>query len=121
MLENNSLELTTEIDILTDEPERYHLTYHLYNELGEPLFSFSSKDKAMLKKGTNKLTCIFPENFFQSGNYSLSIFVVEDKRMAILIEKDIFIFTVVDRARDLGVYMGREPGYIRPQFKWTND
>lgn len=121
LLENNSLELTTEIEILTDEPERYHLTYHLYNELGEPLFSFSSKDKAMLKKGTNKLTCIFPENFFQSGNYSLSIFVVEDKRMAILIEKDIFIFTVVDRARDLGVYMGREPGYIRPQFKWTND
>jgi lipopolysaccharide transport system ATP-binding protein len=121
LLENNSLELTSEIEILTDEPERYHITYHLYNELGEPLFSFSSKDNIKLKKGTNKLTCIFPENFFQSGNYSLSLFVVVDKRTAIFIENDIFIFTVVDRARDLGVYMGREPGYIRPQFKWAND
>jgi lipopolysaccharide transport system ATP-binding protein len=121
LLENNSLELTSEIEILTDEPERYHITYHLYNELGEPLFSFSSKDNIKLKKGTNKLTCIFPENFFQSGNYSLSLFVVVDKRTAIYIENDIFIFTVVDRARDLGVYMGREPGYIRPQFKWAND
>jgi lipopolysaccharide transport system ATP-binding protein len=121
LLENNSLELTSEIEMLTDEPERYHVTYHLYNELGEPLFSFSSKDKIKLKKGTNKLTCTFPENFFQSGNYSLSLFVVVDKRMAILIESDIFIFTVVDRIRELGVFMGREPGYIKPQFTWINE
>jgi lipopolysaccharide transport system ATP-binding protein len=121
LLENNSLELTTEIDILTDEPERYHITYHLYNELGDPLFSFSSKDKVKLKKGINKLTCIFPENFFQSGNYSLSLFVVVDKRTAIYIENDIFIFTVVDRARELGVFMGREPGYIKPQVDWINE
>lgn len=121
LLENNSLELTTEINVLTDEPERYHITYHLYNELGEPLFSFSSKDKAKLKTGINKLTCVFPENFFQSGNYSLSLFVVVDKRTAIYIENDIFIFTVVDRARELGVFMGREPGYIKPQFTWINE
>jgi lipopolysaccharide transport system ATP-binding protein len=121
LLENNSLELTSEIEVLTDEPGRYHITYHLYNELGEPLFSFSSKDKIKLKKGTNKLTCIFPENFFQSGNYSLSLFVVVDKRTAVFIENDIFIFTVVDRARELGVFMGREPGYIKPQFDWINE
>ena len=109
------------LDMLTDETERYHITYHLYNELGEPLFSFSSKDKIKLKKGTNKLTCIFPENFFQSGNYSLSLFVVVDKRTAIFKENDIFIFTMVDRARELGVFMGREPGYIKPQFDWINE
>ena len=120
LLENNSLELTSEIEMLTDEPERCHITYHLFNELGEPLFSFSSKDNIKLEKGTNKLTCIFPENFFQSGNYSLSLFVVIDRRMAICIENDIFSFTVVDRARELGIFMGREPGYIKPQFNWKN-
>lgn len=120
LLENNSLELTSEIEMLTDEPERCHITYHLYNELGEPLFSFSSKDNIKLEKGTNKLTCIFPENFFQSGNYSLSLFVVIDRRKAICIENDIFSFTVVDRARELGIFMGREPGYIKPQFNWKN-
>jgi lipopolysaccharide transport system ATP-binding protein len=121
LLENNSLELTTEIEMLTNEPERYHITYHMYNELGEPIFSFSNKEKVALKKGNNKLKCIFPENFFQSGNYSLSLFVVVDKRTAIHIENDVFIFTVVDRARDLGIFMGREPGYIKPQFKWINE
>jgi lipopolysaccharide transport system ATP-binding protein len=113
--------LTTQIDVLTDEPERYHITYHLHNELGEPMFSFSSSNKVQLQKGTNKLTCAFPSNFFQSGNYSLSLYVVVDKRTAIFIENDVFIFTVVDRARELGVYMGREPGYIRPQFNWKNE
>jgi lipopolysaccharide transport system ATP-binding protein len=121
LVENKGFELTTFIEMETDFPERYHITYHLYNELGDPLFSFSSKDRTMLKKGVNKLTCMFPDNFFQSGNYSLSIFVVEDKRSAIFIEKDIFIFTVVDRARELGVFMGREPGYIKPQFNWSNE
>ncbi len=90
-------------------------------KLGEPMFYFSSMDKAKLKKGINKLTCYFPENFLQSGNYSLSLFVVVDKRTAVFIENDIFIFTIVDRARELGVFTGREPGYIRPQFNWTNE
>ncbi len=121
LLENNSLELTTEIEMLTNEPERYHITYHMYNELGEPIFSFSNKENVALKKGNNKLKCIFPENFFQSGNYSLSVFIVVDKRTAIHIENDVFIFTVVDRARDLGIFMGREPGYIKPQFTWINE
>ena len=67
------------------------------------------------------MTCIFPENFFQSGNYLLSLFVVVDKRTAVFIDNDIFIFTVVDRARELGVFMGREPGYIKPQFDWINE
>ena len=38
---------------------------------------------------------------------------------AIFVEKDIFRFSVVDAERELGVYMGREPGYIKPQFEWS--
>jgi lipopolysaccharide transport system ATP-binding protein len=49
----------------------------------------------------------------------LSLFVVEDNRTAIHIEKDIVAFTVVDAGRAIGVYMGREPGFIKPQFNWT--
>jgi lipopolysaccharide transport system ATP-binding protein len=47
--------------------------------------------------------------------------VVVDKRTAVFIDNDIFIFTVVDRARELGVFMEREPGYIKPQFNWINE
>ena len=120
ILENEIITLITDIDFKTDV-SRYSITYHLYNELGEAMFSFYDSDSiSNIKQGNNKLCCEIPAYFFQSGNYALSLFVVQDKKAAIFMEKDIFRFTVVDGGRDLGVYMGREPGYIRPQFKWSN-
>ena len=105
----------------TDEFWRYVITYHLYNELGEAMFSFSNAETGtMLKKGNNQLKCFFPKDFFQSGQYYLSLFIVLDKRKAIFIEKDIISFIVVDGGRELGVFMGREPGYIKPHFLWEN-
>jgi lipopolysaccharide transport system ATP-binding protein len=84
------------------------------------MFSFSNLDESkVLRNGTNQLTCQFPANFFQSGQYFLSIFIIEDRRRAIFVEKDIISFTVVDGGREMGVYMGREPGYIKPQFEWS--
>ncbi|PXY44070.1 ABC transporter ATP-binding protein [Flavobacterium hydrophilum] len=119
LIENEKIELITKINFNTDDAPRYIITYHLYNEEGEPLFSFSnSSSDVVLKKGENYLKCVFPEYFFQSGNFSLSIFIVEDKRQSIFMERDIIHFTVVDGGRDFGVYMGREPGFIRPKFDW---
>ncbi len=65
------------------------------------------------------MTCIFPANFFQSGQYFLSLFLVEDQKNAVFNEKDIISYTVVDAGREIGVYMGREPGYIKPKFNWV--
>ncbi|MFV8279937.1 ABC transporter ATP-binding protein [Christiangramia marina] len=117
--EGREIELLTDIHISDDNAERYHLTYHLHNEMGDALFSFTHiKGDGELKKGQNIISCIFPENFFQPGQYFLSLFIVKDRRNAIFSEKDIIRFTVVNSSRDLGVYMGREPGYIRPSFIW---
>ena len=118
--EDLALELTTDIDVIDEDPSRYHLSYHLNNELGETMFSFTNKGKSNLEKGNNKMTCYFPKNFFQSGSYSLNLLVVQDGRRPLINRKEMFTFTIVDRARDFGVYMGREPGFIRPQFEWVN-
>ena len=118
--ENEVIQLKTIINIKNNQSERYHVTYHLYNEMGEAMFSFSNRNNDLkLKSGHNELTCKFPSSFFQSGQYFLSLFIVEDKRKAIFIEKDIMSFTIVDSGRDIGVYMGMEPGYIKPQFEWN--
>lgn len=116
--EKESIYLNTKIDIKVKEFERYHITYHLYNEMGEAMFSFSNAGSVILKNGINDIQCNFPPSFFQSGQYFLSLFVVEDSRQVIFVENDIISFTVVDSGRELGTYMGREPGYIRPQFEW---
>ena len=117
--ESEVIQLNTFIKIKSHESSRYQITYHLHNEMGEPLFSFSNSNEDLsLKQGHNVLSCDFPAHFFQSGQYFLSLFVVEDQRQAIFVEKDILSFTIVDGAREIGVYMGKEPGYIRPNFTW---
>jgi lipopolysaccharide transport system ATP-binding protein len=118
LLETDMIELKTEFELQDESPEKYHITYHLNNELGDTLFSFSSANSIIFKKNENRLICFFPENFFQAGSYFLSFYLVYNKQKAILIEKDLFSFTIVNGKRDMGVYMGKEPGFIRPKFKW---
>lgn len=119
LLENSEIELVTKFELNSDHPERYHITYHLLNDYGEALFSFGTNSKELpFRKGANEISCSFPAKFFQSGNYFLSFFLVEDRKKSVLKELDIASFTVVDGDRDLGVYMGREPGFIRPKFDW---
>ena len=80
---------------------------------------YDKNNQVNLIEGRNKVKCIIPKDFFQSGNFSLALFIIENKRNALFSESDIVSFTVVDGERELGVYMGREPGFIRPQFKWS--
>ena len=121
IVEDEEIQINTIIKIKSQEPSRYHITYHLHNEFGEPMFSFShSRKKIVLREGTNTLACYFPKSFLQPGEYYLSFLVVEDRKRPVFIQKDIISFTVVNASRDIGVYMGREPGYIRPDIEWKN-
>ena len=119
--EDDQIHLKTKIDFHINDANRYNLTFHLYNELGEAMFSFyHSTDDVPLRRGSNNISCSFPKNFFQAGNFNLGLYVVEDKRNCVFIENDIVTFTIADGGRELGVYMGREPGYITPKFIWKN-
>jgi lipopolysaccharide transport system ATP-binding protein len=119
LVEDEPIMLTANITIYDPDAEKYHLTYHLYNELGEAMFSFHHAFSGIrLHQGENKVSCMFPAHFFQSGNFNLAMFVIEDKKKTIFMERDIITFTIVDGGREFGVYMGREPGYIKPQFEW---
>lgn len=120
LVEDKEIELTTSILFHNNDAQRYQITYHLYNEMGEAMFSFYNKDEnQILKQGDNIVKCFFPCQFFQAGNFSLALFVVEDKRKVIFHQRDIISFTITDGAREIGVYMGKEPGYITPNFKWS--
>lgn len=118
LIEDNEIILETVIDILSEEASNYHITYHLHNEMGEAMFSFTHSPHHMLDTGINSLTCQFPKSFFLSGKYFLSFFLIKDKREAVFVEKDILSFSIINAKRKIGQYMGREPGFIRPQFNW---
>lgn len=117
IVENEPIEIHTNFRL--EVSGTFHVTYHLYNELGEAMFSFYDKDdQVKLTKGINHIICTIPKDFLQSGNFTLALFLVENKKKSVFSERDIFSFTVVDREREIGTYMGREPGYITPQFEW---
>lgn len=111
----DDLELIIETNFLISNlyPEKYSIVYHLYNENGDALFSFSHSNKN-LTQGDNLLQFIFHPKFFQSGTFYLHFYLIKLGEGALIIEKDIVSFTIVDGKRELGVFMGREPGYIRP-------
>jgi lipopolysaccharide transport system ATP-binding protein len=120
LLDKDVINIETEVEFLTKNPERYHITYHLSNEMGETMFSFDSgvSLKPQQKLGKNTFICQVPARFFQSGKYFLSLLILEDGKVMVKFAKDITMFTVIDGGRELGVYLGREPGFIRPQFDW---
>lgn len=120
IVEGEEIEFLTKLEVL-NHPDAYHVTYHLLNELGEIMFSLShTTENVPLRKGLNNLVCTFPGKFFNTGTYFLNLIVVKDKKNGIYVEKDIAAFTIINKEQELGSWMGREPGYLKPSFKWEN-
>lgn len=117
LVESDTLCLVTDLT-LKNKQDRYHVTYHIYNEMGEAMFSFSHCHELELKAGRNRLVCNFPGAFFRPGTFYLLFILVKNSAIATYYEKDIFSFSVADAKRELGVYLGKEPGYISPKFHW---
>lgn len=103
---------------LTKPFEQLHLTFHMKNEQGQKMFSFSGGGEIGLKHetGVYEQTCIFPANFFNWGNYALDLYVVENRKIPFVVEDDLISYTLVTRQQDFGTAMGKEPGDITPKF-----
>ncbi|KRB57307.1 MULTISPECIES: ABC transporter ATP-binding protein [unclassified Flavobacterium] len=119
--EYQKIELNTMLT-LKDSSKNLHLTLVLNNDAGEPLFTFSHINNDLkLRNGLNKIKCVFPEGFLNIGTYYLSLFIIENGKSALFIEKDIMSFIIQEGERPIGAWMGREPGFIKPRFEWSID
>jgi lipopolysaccharide transport system ATP-binding protein len=118
--EHQEIEINIKIDI-KNNAERRHITFVLNNEEGEPLFTFSHVTAGLrLKNGFNHLICSLPKGFLNIGSYFLSLYIIQDSRESIFIEKDIISFDIQEGERGVGKWMGKEPGFIKPNFQWVN-
>ncbi len=97
--------------------DRLKVTYVIYSDQGEALFTISH-DGINLEAGKNHLVCYFPTGFLNIGNYFLTIFIIQDSKETLLIEKDILSFAVEIGERPIGSWLGKEPGFIKPKFLW---
>ncbi|WP_452602307.1 ABC transporter ATP-binding protein [Pontimicrobium sp. MEBiC06410] len=121
IVEDSDIEVNLSFLFKAEDANKYSITYHLHNDQGDTMFSFYDRDfKLKIRKGKNKINCIIPKDFLQSGSYSLSLFIVKDKRVSEFVEKNIFYFNIVNGTKEIGAYSGREPGHIKPSFEWKN-
>ena len=105
---------------LKDSNRNLHVTFVLSNEVGEALFTFSHVNAGQkLMPGLNKIKCKFPKGFLNIGSYYLALYVIEDSKKTIFVEKDILAFNVQEGERAIGTWMGKEPGFIKPVFDWS--
>ena len=118
LTEDQIIELHTKLTIKSS-PEKFHFTYVLGDEEGEALFTFSHINNGQkFKEGFNHLVCTFPKGFLNVGTYYLSAYLIEDAKKTVFVEKDVMSFDVQFAERNVGGWMGREPGFIKPIFKW---
>ncbi|MFE3846671.1 polysaccharide ABC transporter ATP-binding protein [Flavobacterium sp. LB3P45] len=117
--EYQKIEINTVIT-LKDINENLQVTFVLNNESGEALFTFSHvNNKLKLNRGLNKIKCTLPEGFLNIGSYYLTVYVIENSKTTLFVEKDIMSFHIQEGERAIGSWMGKEPGFIKPKFDWS--
>ena len=107
---------------LSHPMDQLHLTMHMKNDQGNKIFSFSGGGRCYdyyHDSGEYVQSCIIPANFLNWGNYSLDLYVVENRARSFLREMDVITFTLSNKAHALGTFMGREPGDVTPKFDFT--
>ncbi len=109
LTEDQVIELHAYLTLKTN-PEKLHFTYVLNDEGGEPLFTFSHIGTGQkFKEGFNHLICTFPKGFLNVGTYYLSVYLIEDAKNAVFVEKDIMSFDIQFAERNIGGWMGKNP------------
>ncbi|MDD4747685.1 MAG: ABC transporter ATP-binding protein [Salinivirgaceae bacterium] len=106
------------------EGKTLDITLHIKDDQGVKLFSTGSgaHSGTLIKQtGIVEVTTIIPSNFFNWGNFYVDLYVVENLKRAIYIETDILSFTLVIKEVPMGIYMGKEPGGVKPIFNWEKN
>ncbi|WP_338815493.1 ABC transporter ATP-binding protein (plasmid) [Bernardetia sp. Wsw4-3y2] len=119
--QDDDIEVIFDYEFYEANNERFDITLHFKGEDGTYLFvvSTGSAFENGLKLGKEKLKMYIPSDFFNEGEFTIDVFLVKGKRVAVKYEKDVIKLLVIPRKRDIGVYSGKEVGFIQPQFEWS--
>jgi lipopolysaccharide transport system ATP-binding protein len=91
----------------------------LRSDRGEVILSSSSfMCQRWLQPGTNQVEINFPPWFFNAGQFAIGLGVAEGRRILHWSEEDVLHFSVSDEKRQPGIWMGRNPGFLRMPLDW---
>jgi lipopolysaccharide transport system ATP-binding protein len=94
----------------------------LKDEVGNSIFSNGPwENYNNSQSGKFDVSVTFPKNFFNWGSIYIDLYFIENRKKAIIKETDIISFIIVNDKKEVGEWMGREPGPIHPKFIWTKN
>jgi lipopolysaccharide transport system ATP-binding protein len=92
------------------------------DDMEQPLFTFSSAQQyADFSLGKNRVSCSIPKGFLNVGRYYISLYVICNSKDTLAVFQNVLTFEVVFGTRDLGSWMQKEPGFIKPTFNWRHE
>ena len=106
---------------LTREYRQLHLTLHLKNEEGQIIFSCCGGGRCYdlhHTTGEYEQVCHIPANTLNWGTYAIDLYAVVNRAYSFARETDLVSFTISNKACEIGTFMGKEPGYVTPQFEF---
>ena len=122
---DNELEVVVKYR-LTKSFDKFWLNFHMKNEQGDKMFSFSAVNEQVPNTktpGVYEQICYIPANFLNFGAYTLDLMAVTaDGGIRHLIGDngdDILTFSVENKEIELGGWMYKEPGDITPHFEFV--
>jgi len=94
---------------IKDEEGRYLIT------------TVSDISETIIGPGRGSAQMVIPAGFFNEGQYFIDLMIIrkdEAGYLAFFHEPDILSIQILPEKRDLGVWMGKEEGFIRHSFNW---
>jgi lipopolysaccharide transport system ATP-binding protein len=114
------LEYEIEVDDLS---RNIFVNSQFVDDAGTILFATTSKYCDMDKSNTNAghiiLQMTIPKNFFNEGNFTINAVVVDDSKLRLIKKQELLTFIVTPRPIELGGWMGKSKGSLRPDFDWN--
>ena len=120
------MDVIMECELEIDDPGRLIYTnWQFIDETGRVLFVTNSKGAKLIETiditGNNRvmLTGTIPKNFFNEGDFTVNIKIVEEgDKAGFIMENDVLRFHVNPKPIELGSWMGKSQGSLKPEFEW---
>ncbi len=109
--------IETVCTVKTNE-EIIHLSFVFKNSENLTIFTATNALQP-LNFGKNKVNFKIPRNFLNLDKYTLDFYAIADKKSSVIFEEDVLSFTILQGKRNVGDWMGKEPGFITTNFEWN--
>ncbi|MEP5253981.1 MAG: ABC transporter ATP-binding protein [Winogradskyella arenosi] len=113
--------LIVNMTLIKQTLEALVIVFRFKDEDGNIIFVTNSKDAQMhlVKEGKQLLAMRMPNFFFNEGNFSMDLMITNGKKQ-LFFEPDCIQFTMLQESKELGQWMGKTKGPLKPKFNWFN-